>query len=230
MKKTYLITPGAAATTYLEKLLGSKAVRGGNVKFNKHTRTPPGDGLIVYMYANPYDTIISFAKRGFLADDKACKNLGGDLKAMHKFLNLSTPSSQLANEHSTGLGRYLANEVDVFKFEDHFNTYLFRIDLPIIFVKFGCLVDGKIMQQIFRQVVLNNPASRVKHMKFEQYKYTPRQSQYTHADEDITKGLRSMYGDLSKYGDWMRRYMELPDLFTYNVGLLTWNVKSIFGN
>ncbi len=130
----FLVTPGACGTVglhgFLHQHCGMQMLPG----WNTHTRGVPKLAAInkfVYLYSDPRDALLSQARREALIDvhAKHVRNMGGDVAGFMA----ACIYGQLGND----LRRYLANGVDFFDFEGHFDSWLNHPDhVNVMFVKY----------------------------------------------------------------------------------------------
>jgi hypothetical protein len=123
--KTYLYSCGGSGYTYLKHLLNWH----DPTVHNPHQRISVlGQGVkFVYVFANPYDVLLSFEKRGYLNNVNAVGLLQGDVNYFRA-------------HGCKGLDHYLDLETDCFMFGHHFNSYYTNAGTGL-FVKYEALAD-----------------------------------------------------------------------------------------
>ena len=130
---TILITPGACGTFMLADIVGIRILNNGAESYKRHRRDPniTNADHMIYMYSNPYDTILSYHRRGFINNPEInphCLNMDGDVNYLLKNKNLS-------------LEKFLSLDKDPFMIEDHFFKYYNYNERKynIMFVKYESL-------------------------------------------------------------------------------------------
>lgn len=189
---TYLQTMGGAGTyaihDFLKKVKGKVITKGVEGKNNPHSRNPKYqeywnhkyNGKVVYLYSNPYDTILSFYRRGFFNNINHYKNL--ECNNLNKIkLGLS-------------LEEFLKNGEDYFQLEEHFKNWYNYKDryYDIMFIKYEKLEKNIISFMSWFDI------SEKDALKF---KVKKRNSDWRNENDNIKKGLKHIYGDFKQFLD-----------------------------
>ena len=124
--KTHLYSPGGSGYTYLKSILdwGNAAIIN-----NPHQRGAlfqEGEKF-VYIFANPYDVLLSFERRRYLHDINAVGLMQGDVNYFRTY-------------GCKGLDHYLGLKKDCFRFGQHSNAYYTNPHLGL-FVKYEALAE-----------------------------------------------------------------------------------------
>lgn len=191
-KGAYLFGTGGSGMTYLKR------------KFNFINKEPeswqhfryfnsssmgvrldiPKDVKIVYLFAHPFDTLLSFERRGFLKDyGLAVSNLQGDVEGYELF-------------DVSNLKEYVKTKMDFFMFGNHFHRF-YNLPNNVLFIKYEALKDNIdfISDWAGVPVVSEEP-------------FSERSSDFTKCDCNTLKGL------IEIHGGWADHYNKLPDSFT----------------
>ena len=176
-----MITPGAAGTYYMKDFLGKSY---NPLGWNPHRRNPrmPDNfkGRMVYLYSNPYTTILSYHRRGFLRKPFThCLNIEGDL-------------SYLSQKAIWSLEDFLEGGYDAFKIQEHFmKWYDFKDrNYDIMFIKYECL--PQLIGQLLEWYEL--PQSLANRFDFKN-----RNSSYEAQSENIQKKLRRIFEEYAAF-------------------------------
>lgn len=180
--KTVLITPGASGTYMLSDLVGINHLNNGILNFNRHRRNPDIKNCshVIYLYSNPYDTILSYHRRGFTNDIMHCKHMEGDVNFLKKNL-------------TDNLLSHLNLEIDPFNIKDHFMGY-FNFDkrnYKIMFVKYENL--DKHINEVLRWL---NSEDKISNFFFKK-----RNSKWGNESEEVKILLKKRFGQHKEFLD-----------------------------
>lgn len=178
MMHVEMVTPGSAGTYYMKSFLGKNY---NPLKLNTHRRNPKMPkrfkGRVVYLYSNPYDTILSYYRRGFLKEPyDHCSHIEGDLKGIRE-------------KNKWFLQEFLKNGRDFFQLGDHFRqwfSYNGRT-YDILFIKYESLL------QTLPQLIEWYELPKEKMLK--KFHFTARNSSWRNQPREIQEGLWKIYGD-----------------------------------
>jgi len=106
-----LVSSGGAGTHFVNNTARTLFHPKGWKTHAKKNVKQPVPYRIVYLYSNPFDQIISFARRGFLNNHNHIRNMHGDV-------------DNLSKEGPWILETYLEHGIDYFQIEDHFDTWM----------------------------------------------------------------------------------------------------------
>lgn len=179
MSHHFLASPGGCGTHALNAFLRSQGltkVPGWNTHCPWHAKLPVNDPKrLVYLYANPYDTIISFERREFMRNDKHLSNMSGNQEML-----------RVAPGGIWTLATFLKNGVDYFKLEKHFDTWFNSDDrYSVMFVKYEELPT-------YLPEMMKRWGANPKHA--ERFEFVPRKSNWYEQSDEIKQGLERMYG------------------------------------
>ena len=205
MSKNILITQGGCGTTSLIPILQSYIAD----DVHRHERIPEllenkhPTSKVVYIFGNPYDTLVSCSGRKFGEDSFLYYHASNliwdeilpDKKNKHKQLLESDGHPRGTAEEI--LESYLDVEQDCFDFENHYSRWKHKKDrtYSIRFVRYEGLLQHGI--SLFNEWWDVNIPENV---------WSPRQrnADYTNLNKDVFSKLESMYGD------WFEKYQSLP--------------------
>lgn len=191
-KGTYLFGTGGSGMTFLKRKFGWvnkepeswQHFRYLNQDCNGFRVDIPNDAKIVYLFAHPFDTMLSFERRGFLESyDMAVANLQGDYEKYRKL-------------KITSLKEYLSHGHDLFMFGHHFNTF-YNLPNRVLFIKYESL--GENMKFLSRWANVSVDSDEP---------FIDRNSDFTKCDCITLKGL------INTHGAWADHYNSLPNYFT----------------
>lgn len=191
-KGTYLFGTGGSGMTYLKRKLSWankepeswQHFRYLNQDYKGVRIDIPDDAKIVYLFAHPFDTMLSFERRGFLENyDMAVANLQGDFD---KYRSLKI----------TSLKEYLSHGHDLFMFGHHFNQF-YNLKNNVLFIKYEALKDKIKLISRWSDVSIDSDEP-----------FIDRNSDFTKCDCKTLKGL------IDTHGAWADHYNNLPDYFT----------------
>lgn len=191
-KGTYLFGTGGSGMTYLKRKLGwvnkepesTQHFRYLNEKFMGVKIDVPADAKIVYLFAHPFDVMLSFERRGFLAKyDMAVSNLQGDIQKYKKL-----------KIHS--LKDYINHGSDLFMFGHHFNSF-YNLPNKVLFIKYEALEENIKFISRWAGITIDTD---------EEFK--DRASDFSKTDCKTLRGL------IDIHGSWADHYNNLPDYFT----------------
>lgn len=177
--KTVLVTMGACGTYMMKDLIHPISLSSDIKNFNRHRRDPNIKGVdkVVYLYSNPYDTILSYHRRGFMTKNGAghCYYIGGDCVFLNNNLNLN-------------LINFLKLEYDPFKLKDHFLGYLNFQErgYDILFVKYEFL--NKYIDTVLDWFGCDQIATK--------FQLKNRKSNYQNQPSEVQYFLKKTWGDL----------------------------------
>lgn len=187
-----LITPGAAGSYMMAQLVGgSKYLNGGIEFFNRHHHTGIINNVnkVIYLYSNPYDTILSFHSRKFMDSSNHCTYLGGDVQFLNRNLGL-------------GLEEFLSLRYDPFFLKQHFNSYYINggEQYSLMMVKYESLPENIdiVLEWLDRSECREN------------FNFIPRISKYQEQTKHIQSLLEYTWGDL------MQQQSELPNCLIFD--------------
>lgn len=140
---------------------------------------------MIYLYGDPYNTILSYHRRGFISDPDAkhCRHMNGDYNGLIKF-------------KSRNLQGFLNNGYDFFRLEDHVNTWMNYTNrkYKIMFVKYESLPQT--LPEITKWLGIEDrqlvPVKRI--------------SDWEKSEGKVKDGLHKMFG---KYRE---RWLQFEDL------------------
>lgn len=139
---------------------------------------PPNS--LVYIYANAYNTLLSFARRGFLNTREHIKHLGTDVMPMDEI-----------DARPWSLQRFLNYGTDFFGLHAHFMSW-YKADVSVMFVKYE-----ELPQQFPRMLERwKLPPEFIKGFAFR-----PRTSDWTKQDDWTQKRLKEIYGSHQEFLD-----------------------------
>lgn len=188
MYNTVLITPGAAGTFMMADLIGIKNLNNNIQGFNRHQKNPDIKNCthVVYLYSNPYDTILSYYRRGFMSNIIHCMNMGGDVEFFQK-------------NKTNNLIEFLKLDKEPFEIEKHFLNYYHFNDrkYKIMFVKYEYLTN-----HIEKVLEWFNSKEKIKDFSF-----TERNSKWQNQDDEVKKLLKQKIGSHKDFID------SLPSMF-----------------
>lgn len=202
---TFLVTPGACGTHMMARLIGLREHSNGRVapttveaahataKYSRHRRNPDirDADHVIYMYSNPYDTILSFHRRGFFNGPGHCQHIDGDVEYFMKHVSGGCTAEE-----------YLKLPIDSFGIEDHFYSYYNFDDRKynIMFVKYESL--EKTIPEVLKWLNSSH--------KLSEFKFKKRNSDWTDQPENIKELLEKKFGNHKRFLD------TLPDVFYRN--------------
>ena len=157
--------------------------------FNTHNRNFLIDKDInfVYIFAHPFNVLLSYEKRGFIPwDGYAAQQIQGDRE-------------NLRSKDVKGLNDYLDIGIDCFQFGNHFNCY-YGQEANGVFLKYEAfhLHLESLMEQLKLEKKHNRP-------------FIKRTSNYKNIDKTLLDKLEKVHGSYAKHFD------SLPDIFTNEV-------------
>jgi len=189
MSERYIITPGACGTHALIDFMGSSYSKRDHHRRNSNSFQ--ANSKIVYLFANPYDTILSFFRRNdqggkFL--ESHCKHMEGNDGYFHK--------------KKITLEEFLKDPNDPFMLEDHYLEYVNNVNrnYDLLVVRYDTLkYEGP--KSIIDFWGLDIDPSK--------FKFIKRNSCWTDQSEEIQ--------DLfyQKYGKFKDMYDQLPNSQLY---------------
>jgi hypothetical protein len=191
-KGAYLFGTGGSGMTYLKRKLGwvnkepesTQHFRYLNKEFMGVKIDIPTDSKIVYLFAHPFDVLLSFERRGFLAKyDMAVANLQGNIEKYRKL--------KIHN-----LNDYVNHQKDLFMFGHHFNS-LYNLPNKVLFIKYEKLNEN--IKFIARWSGVSIDTNE---------ELKDRESNFSKCDCKTLKGL------IDIHGGWADHYNNLPDYFT----------------
>lgn len=180
-KGAVLVTPGAAGTYMMAKLVGNKKYLNGGLDFyNRHHHTGIIKNVekVIYLYSNPYDTILSFHSRKFMNSPFHCTYMGGDVQFLNRNLGLN-------------LRDFLNLKYDPFLLEKHFNNY-YNIAgkyYSLMMVKYESLPDhiDIVLDWLNRSECRKN------------FEFIPRKSKWYEQPQVIQDLLKHTWGNLMEF-------------------------------
>lgn len=191
MKKFILKGCGGCGMTYVMSKYGKNII--DVEKYGKHSKNY-GDGVtpILYLYADPLDVVLSFARRGFLYP--AVYQLDGNVEMLES-LNIKTEGEGF---DSLTLKDYVSRGIDLLELQEHFDFFN-KAPQKVFFIKYDVLKDEKRIRKLL------GIKSTVSHNHI-----TPRKSDIrNHSLKTIAKvGLI--------YGSWSERFNKLKDIIIIN--------------
>ncbi len=205
-KGTYLFGTGGSGMTYLKRKLGWtnkepnswQHFRYLNEEFMGFRVNVNPDNKIVYLFSHPFDTLLSFERRGFLENyDMAVANLQGDFEKYRK-LKISC------------LKEYLSHGHDLFMFGHHFNQF-YNLPNNVLFVKYEALRYKINLISRWSNVGIDSDEP-----------FIDRNSDFTKCDCKTLRGL------IDTHGAWADHYNSLPDYFTNSSKKHGFNNKTKF--
>ncbi len=191
-KGTYLFGTGGSGMTFLKRKLGwvnkepesTQHFRYLNKKFMGVKIDVPTDAKIVYLFAHPFDVMLSFERRGFLAKyDMAVSNLQGEIEKYKKF--------KIHN-----LNDYLSHNTDLFMFGHHFNSF-YKLPNKVLFIKYEALEQNIKFISRWAGITIDTDEG-----------FKDRASNFSKSDCKTIRGL------IDIHGGWADHYNNLPDYFT----------------
>lgn len=175
-----MITPGSAGTYYMRDFLGKHY---NPLRINPHRRdpkmAPSFKGRMAYLYSNPYDTVLSYHRRGFMARPfEHCRHIGGDFNGLKQ-----RPSWILQD--------YLDNGIDYFRLENHFRTWFDfqKRTYDIMFIKYESL--PKTINKLLEWYELDSSLAK-------NFNFKRRHSAWQSCPESIKNGLERIYGSFKR--------------------------------
>jgi len=191
---TILITPGASGTFMLKDLVGMETLNNGAKSYKRHRRDPniTNADHIIYMYSNPYDTILSYHRRGFINKPEInphCYNMDGDVNYLLKNKNLP-------------LENFLSLPKDPFMVEDHFLKYynFNERKYNIMFVKYESLEKN-----IIKVLEWLNSSDKLSNFNFKK-----RNSNWKDQPKKMQELLNNKFGKHKEFLD------SIPDIIIKN--------------
>ena len=111
----HVVSPGGCGThgfnVFMWEACGKHMADG----WNSHRRDPntgiPSPSRVLYLYADPFNTVLSFDRRSFLINQEHCRNMSGDVNGLHKLVDKS-------------LYGYLDNGIDYFDLAGHVHGWM----------------------------------------------------------------------------------------------------------
>ena len=194
-KGAYLFGTGGSGMTFLKRKFGwinkqadsTQHFRYLNEKFMGVKIDIPNDVKIVYLFAHPFDTLLSFERRGFLENyDMAVANLQGDLEKYRK-LKIDC------------LKKYVDCKQDLFMFGHHFNSF-YNLPNKVLFIKYESLSENIKFISRWTDISIDTDEP-----------FIERNSDFKKCDCSILKGM------IDIHGAWADHYNNLPNYFTNNV-------------
>ena len=209
MSDKIFVTPGSCGTTTLLgkfREISSTYLKDVHVheRDAKKVSDENPSGKVIYLFANPYDTLISYARRyNFLLF--ASFNLGCEMfmkSEDHKLKKIFTeqPDFFEKNDWEYILETYLDLNQDTFNLKHHYdqwkNTKINK--LPTRFIRYEGLLEGglHLFQSWWNCDVL----------KGHRFQNVPRRSNYDNLSSTLKNKLEKMYGD------WFNQYYSLPEV------------------
>jgi hypothetical protein len=209
----HVVSPGGVGSKYLVGWLYPDEPVGSRSKAHSHRRLPPvrvrqGERFI-YVFGDPRNILLSIFNRrqarherhGF-QDLNAVRDEPAPDFAMRHARNLQVFVETMTADWD--LAEYLAQQQDVFRFEEHFDFWLSTdADFEVVFVRYETL------QKRAGELAAYLGIERTP------LQFRPRASDWTALDERSQRRINKMYGPLA------RRLEALPDLFSVKDGKAT---------
>ena len=181
MNNAALVTQGSAGSTWFKSILGAKTLAGNCKSFTNrhiHTAIVPDVKKIVYIYSNPYDTILSYYRRKFMSNTIHCRHMGGDVDFLSKHTGLS-------------LLDFLSLEYDPFMIERHFKNYYYNEDrtYDLMMVKYEHIPNY--IEDILEWFDSSH--------KINEFQFKSRKSNYKDQPQKIQELLEKTWGNLMAF-------------------------------
>lgn len=182
--KKIMISTGGAGTEIMQY----------NFDFDyvSHERGMKMPSKFLYLFAHPYNILLSFDRRNFISNDMGIRQLQGD------------EGSAKLND-ITNLNSYLSTGIDCFKFGEHFNNYYSQNSIGL-FVKFEGL--AKNIEKVIAFLDLKRENDR---------EIRERISNYKNLDNSMLNKMNNIHG---KYADFFEKlpmiFTNEKKEFSYN--------------
>lgn len=178
----FLVTPGGCGTHYLAKFLAGKPA-GMPVGWKTHRRVDAvgPHNKLVYLYANPYDTFLSFVRRGFLEGREHLRHLGADPMEMDKI-----------DPQPWSMQKYLEQGVDFFQLHTHFMGWYEARGRTVMFVKYEELPQH--LPRMLQRWGLPEEFA-------DGFSFEPRASNWTSEESWVQERLEVIYGEHKRFLD-----------------------------
>lgn len=166
--------------------------------WNGHARNPnknaSPDNKIIYLTADPFDTLMSFDRRGFLISSSHCQQMDGNMELMKKI------------KDGGGLSRLIELGDDPYQFESHIRGWMdFKErSYDLMIVKYEHLVELIPDILTFFGVYTDERVDKFRKS------YVPRQGNWDKASPDTKRGLEAIYSDYREWWLTLDRKMLFP--------------------
>jgi hypothetical protein len=193
MMNNFLITQGSCGTYALKYCMGEYFNYGYKIPWNTHSNnpnTPPKDSRVVYLFANPYDTILSYFRR-----DKVEFNCNGGFLFPHT-TNIGGDVDYFKNPENRIIENFLKDEYDPFFLREHYDkwaTYNER-NYDLVMMRYEELSENGVSSFIDYWDLPKNL----------EFKFRKRSSDWQNEPQEIQDRLKQ------KYGEYFDAYHSLP--------------------
>lgn len=178
------ITPGGCGSHWLGRFMRDCYNARFPAGWNGHRRNPDlnaaPENRIIYLTADPFDTILSFDRRGFLKNKKHCQNMQGNVELMDKI------------NHHGGMNGLIKFGEDPFKLEDHIDQWMGfdRRTYDLMIVKYENLLYH--IKDVLDFFELDSGNDRITRF---QNSHVSRRSKWEQVDEKTKRGIEDIYGE-----------------------------------
>lgn len=181
------ITPGGCGSHWLGRFMRESCGMRFPSGWNGHARDPnknaAPENKIIYLMADPYDTMMSFQRRGFFHNSAHCQQMSGNMKLMQQI------------KEKGGLPFLIKQGQDPYEFEAHLKGWMEYDErkYDLLVVKYEHLLE------LIPDVLTFFNAYTPERVERFRKSYVPRQGNWDEAPDDTKRGLEAIYGE---YREW----------------------------